>query len=619
MEYRILSSCAAVLLCAGSAMAAGKLEKNPYGVCSHWNWTPVNEVVREAAQAEQMGARWIRGDFNWNIFEKKPGEWNFSQADQIVKIAREHRLSILPILDFQPKWRYPAWKHPDAWADFVRRIVTRYRNDLRYWEVWNEEDGTTFWPENPGPTTYVPFLKRTWEEIKKIDPALQVVYGGTSGIPMDFIEGTFKLGAGNYFDVMSVHPYWFRGVPEGLVPRLQALKKLMAQYGLQNKPIWFTEIGWSSSRPSPYFRTVMPAVFRRAGLEPSRTAVAVVSDVDRMFPSGLHLDPVQVFPEFKQVKIISLDQIKTLDVKEFPVLMPSTDEDFPMSYISDLRDYVKRGGTLFLAFGAPLYYDQRADGSRESVGQKHMTTFHIGWDAWWLAKVPKQAQLKPATGFETAFSTPLPATGNRFLHDRNLKPGDRFIPVIEAVEGNFRGPVVAIYDLNSDLRGKIIVSTLGQTLEGVSPRRQAELLPRIYLVGLSQGVERIFWYSLRSHNENLDTLESHFGTLHENLEKKPAFDAYLTLTKMLPTGSQVPQFQRDGQICRATWLRPDGKRVWAIWSVSMDLAVTLEIDGKIEEACNFLGEPVTLPENTTLTPGLIYLTGPKKITLHLRR
>ena len=74
---------------------------------------------------------------------------------------------------------------------------------------------------------------------------------------------------------------------------------------------------------------------------------------------------------------------------------------------------------------------------------------------------------------------------------------------------------------------------------------------------------------------------------------------------MLPTGSQVPQFQRDGQICRATWLRPDGKRVWAIWSVSMDLAVTLEIDGKIEEACNFLGEPVTLPENTTLTPGFI--------------
>ena len=161
---------------------------------------------------------------------------------------------------------------------------------------------------------------------------------------MDFIEGTFKLGAGNYFDVMSVHPYWFRGVPEGLVPRLQALKKLMAQYGLQNKPIWFTEVGWSSSRPSPYFRTVMPTVFRRAGLEPSRTTVAVVSDVDQMFPSGLHLDPAQVFPEFKQVKIISLDQIKTLDVKKYPVLMPSTDEDFPMSYISDLRDYVKRGG-----------------------------------------------------------------------------------------------------------------------------------------------------------------------------------------------------------------------------------------------------------------------------------
>ena len=63
-----------------------------------WRCRKVADAVRELAETLRADGNthlqlqyWIRGDFNWNIFEKKPGEWNFSQADQVVKIAREHR------------------------------------------------------------------------------------------------------------------------------------------------------------------------------------------------------------------------------------------------------------------------------------------------------------------------------------------------------------------------------------------------------------------------------------------------------------------------------------------------------------------------------------------------
>ena len=472
-----------------------------------------------------------------------------------------------------------------------------------------------FWPESPGPDTYVPLLKRTYEEIKRVDPNLKVVYGGTAGVPLDFIEGTFKAGAGNYFDIMCIHPYRFRGVPEELIPQIDGLKQLMKKYRLENKPLWFSEIGWSSSSPSPYFRSVLPALFRKAGLEPKETTVAIVSDIDKMFPSGLHLDPQRVFPEFRDVKIIKLDQLRNIDIRQYPVIVPSTDEDFPAAYIPQLVDYVRRGGTLLLPFGVPFYYDQQANGKRVDTGLRFMKDFHIGWDAWWLKDVPQEAPLQPAADFAKAFGQ-LPAVGNRYLHTRNLAPGDEFIPAIDAVSGKFRGHVVGIYKFNSDLKGKIIISTLCETLEGVSVERQAELLSRTYLVALSHGVDRVFWYCLRSRQENLDTLESHFGVLHENGRPKPSFAAYRTLIRLLPVGSTIPQFRQTGQICTASWTRPDGVKVWAFWTIASDESVSLNIIGNVFEVRNHLGEKLPDPgKRYTLTTGPVYLLGPDSVSV----
>lgn len=128
------------------------------------------------------------------------------------------------------------------YALFVYKTVNRFKNSVKYWEVWNEPDfGTTFktemapglpgawWNTNPDPCEYalhapvqhyIRLLRISYEVIKSIDPEAYVCTGGI-GFPsfLDIIlrqtdnpsDGSvtpqYPLNGGAYFDVLSYHSY----------------------------------------------------------------------------------------------------------------------------------------------------------------------------------------------------------------------------------------------------------------------------------------------------------------------------------------------------------------------------------------------------------------------------
>ena len=196
-----------------SLAAAPAVTDNPYGVCAHVSRGELDIAPQEFKRMHEADINWVRTDFDWHGVEPKQGAWDFSRLDKLIPLAKQANVSILPILDYDVPWATPAWRHPDAWGGYVRRIVSRYAKDLRYWEVWNEQNGSGFWRDRPSGANYVPLLKRAYEEIKKIDPELTVLYGGTAGVPLGYIEDSLKAGAGAYFDVMNIHPYHWQGVP----------------------------------------------------------------------------------------------------------------------------------------------------------------------------------------------------------------------------------------------------------------------------------------------------------------------------------------------------------------------------------------------------------------------
>lgn len=217
---------------------------SPYGVVAHVTRPGEYEIAREEfAMMKRIGIEWVRADCDWDRVENPEGQWHYAHMDETVKWADAAGIKLLLQLNYDVPWARPAHRHMDKWLTYVRNVVGRYKRSVRYWEVWNEPNGEWFW-KSPDARDYTTFLKETHTMIKAVDPGLQVVFGGTFNVDKEYIEKAFKAGAGDFFDVMSVHPYGTAVDNTG--NDLAGLVDLMKRYHVDQKPIWVTEWGWSA-------------------------------------------------------------------------------------------------------------------------------------------------------------------------------------------------------------------------------------------------------------------------------------------------------------------------------------------------------------------------------------
>jgi len=232
--------------------AAGPDDPSPFGIVCPW--PKVGETgarwVRCGAGATQLGD-WARiepqaGQFTWDSADKELREWDQPEG-----------LTPLPILAYTPPW---ASSGPDGdraypprdlrhYARFVRETVARYRDEIEYWEIWNEPNIGFFKGTIP---EYVDLLKAASVAAHQADPDAKIVFGGTAGVDVKFIERCYEHGAGPYFDVMAVHPYqWGRTFNDGWHrQKIERLRDLVERHDAPTKPIWLTEIGWSTAEIS---------------------------------------------------------------------------------------------------------------------------------------------------------------------------------------------------------------------------------------------------------------------------------------------------------------------------------------------------------------------------------
>jgi polysaccharide biosynthesis protein PslG len=236
------------------------------GVNFHCTWS--NYTDRQRRRVLEMlasaGVQWLRIDLGWSTIEHdRRGErasWYVKRMDRCIARARARGFRLLVTL-----WRTPDWangnrgpyvppRHTRAYARMARWVAHRWRGRVHAWQVWNEPDPSqSFWR---GTTRrYAALLKRAYPAFKAGDPRALIVLGGPSYNNDRWIARLYRLGARDSFDVVSTHPY--QGLadapPEapdnGTIYRLThvpAVRRVMQRYRDSQKPIWFTEFGWSS-------------------------------------------------------------------------------------------------------------------------------------------------------------------------------------------------------------------------------------------------------------------------------------------------------------------------------------------------------------------------------------
>ena len=597
------------LICAHFAQADRLSE--PYGICAHISRSGERpHIDKTLSAAKDAGISWIRTDLDWVGMEFQKGKWKFSHIDSMLEKARAANVKILPILAYTVPWASPAYKHLDEWGNYVKTVATRYKDDFYFWEVYNEPNVKIFWKEDsPKGADYAKLLERSWREIKSADPSSKVLYSGTAGVPLDFIEDSLKAGAGKYFDIMNIHPYnWgWGGRPEAIAGEVEKLRKLMDRYGIGDKPIWITEVGWPTSAVASVEEPVIAAL-KRIGIDSSKIVVSVVSDTKAGYDGVKNLDYVRLDKISKSVRTVGLSQIKSLDVKKFPVLIPSLGESFPEKYMGDLAGYVGRGGTIiFPTNGLPLFYAlSLEDGARKTVGDLYLRKMGVAWETWWTKKgVPEKEQYqKPAPGFESDFKFEMTRPASRFLTAAALKNGDEFIPLIEAGTKDYKGAVAGIYKFKN--AGNIIVFTNANSV--ITENAQAQNLAVAYIVALSSGVDKMFWYNLRAGEWKTSDPEANFGIVHKDMSPKPAYKAMQVLSSVLPEGASRPKISKFGDVYVAEWTRPDSVKVSAIWA-PFKTKMNLLFDGNVKSVVDFMGKsyPVSIPEYASASP--FYIEG----------
>jgi hypothetical protein len=226
-----------------------------------------DEMLRLASEA---GFDAVVQVFSWLEIEPTREEWHWEYPDFVVQAAGHYGLDLIVRLDRQPAWAAAAdGAAPpddlDDYAVFAGTVAQRYRGQIRGYIVWNEPNLAKEWGgQPPDPAAYTELLRRAYQAIKAADPEATVVSAGLASTnhqnaeAMDdrvFLEAMYQAGAGAYFDALGAHPYGFayppddpRGAHDGLnLARLLDLREVMEAHGDGDKPIWVTELGWTTA------------------------------------------------------------------------------------------------------------------------------------------------------------------------------------------------------------------------------------------------------------------------------------------------------------------------------------------------------------------------------------
>ena len=232
------------------------------------------------AGAREAGGAYDRPNFElfqWGLIETSPGRYDFNMTDRQVRQSGEAGLHILANIQPFAKWDQeachtdlPVLNSPvppefqttkgmpcdmEAYRQFILKLVERYDGDgiddmpglvfpIKHWEVMNEPSFQDMYFQGT-PAEYVEVLKTTYEAAKKADPEASLVQGGMAGmmdICTEFWQGVFDAGGAAYLDIMNMH-----SIGHGEHLNIPAFKEFLAANGIEDKPIWITEVQYEQS------------------------------------------------------------------------------------------------------------------------------------------------------------------------------------------------------------------------------------------------------------------------------------------------------------------------------------------------------------------------------------
>lgn len=261
------------LLVAGCGAPAPPADLPPPHFGYNEDWIAKPGLLDDAAAS---GADTERYNVAWSDVEPEPGEWEWSNYDDLYNEALDADQQPLLVLGNAPCWAYgepagcsstpahpPDAAHAREWAEYAARVAERYP-EARGIEVWNEPNLDRFWQGEPlDPGHYASLLTTAYDAIKRVDPRMPVISAGLLPAGEDgpgklafaeYLHRVLAISGPGHLDAVGIHPYpFFAEQPAVRVETVVSeVREVLAAAGIADKPIWVTEVGVSTTGPNPY-------------------------------------------------------------------------------------------------------------------------------------------------------------------------------------------------------------------------------------------------------------------------------------------------------------------------------------------------------------------------------
>jgi len=254
-------------------------------------FTPLRDIALE--RAREAGFDWIKQRVRWSALEPAGrGRFTWDALDAVVAAVADAKLRLLLNVEHTPAWVLgdraigPPGDPLDL-KDFLAALANRYRGRVHAYELWNSANLSTAWGYGLlDAGDYVELLLAGYAGVKSGDPNAVVVGGalapaGDIDLPAQqlqaiddvaYVQQVYAYQDGivrRAFDAWGVHAGGFNkapaqaiGTPRGAgwnghpsfyFRRLAQHRDVMEQHGDAAKPMWLTEVGWTTASGDPNY------------------------------------------------------------------------------------------------------------------------------------------------------------------------------------------------------------------------------------------------------------------------------------------------------------------------------------------------------------------------------
>ena len=230
------------------------------------------DLESQMRDIKDLGINTIRVTF-WFDSQYMPTLYSsrdFSQFDEVMDAAEATGIEVVPILAYVPDWLWGVSGWESVFIDqYVKPVVSRYRDRVNYWEIWNEPDENSHYYGvlDGSAEDYYNLLAQVAPVIRSLDPTARIITAATANVVEDglakyeWTKRLLELGAARHADILNIHYY------SSLDIELSAVVAPLVQGS--GMSVWVTETGKAGqSKQLDYFEQTLPYIDK--SLDPER-------------------------------------------------------------------------------------------------------------------------------------------------------------------------------------------------------------------------------------------------------------------------------------------------------------------------------------------------------------